>query len=214
MTVAASLTPVTIVGVTGRPLSFDPSATLETILEEFWRDGYARVTIQQLTAATGVKAPSLYATFGDKRQMFEKASARYIERLDAALERDLQAPTAREAIERLLTSAAHDFARAESPPGCLVMAEPDLANRRTLTRAAVRERLRTGHAAGEFDEDPDALGDFIDSVLAGMAARARDGASQTELINTATRAIGAFPGRRLGRSAGTRARQVARISGR
>ena len=162
------------------------------ILRAFWREGYDNVTISQLVKETGVTAPSLYAVFGDKASMFKLASARYIDRLDAALTRDLNVASAHDALENVLTAAAQGFTRAGQPAGCLVMAEPLLAERRAVTRQAIRARLQAGYDNSEINEDPDAVSDFVDTVLAGMAARARDGADQTELNNAARRALKAL----------------------
>jgi len=177
----------------GRPREFDTDAVLETILEAFWRDGFDKITIARLVQETGVAAPSLYAAFGDKQAMFNLASARYIARLDAALQRDLTAPTAREAISKVLESAAVGFTSTTQPAGCLVMAEPLLAARRTVTRLAIRDRLRAGREAGEFSADADALNEYINIVLAGMAARAREGATRTELTSVARQALQVLP---------------------
>ena len=125
--------------------------------------------------------------------MFRLASARYIDRLDATLTRDLSAASAHDALENVLTSAAQSFTNPDHPAGCLVMAEPLLAERRAVTRQAIRARLRPGHDNHEFAGDPDAISDFIDTVLAGMAARARDGADHTELDNAARHALAALP---------------------
>jgi AcrR family transcriptional regulator len=176
----------------GRPREFDTDRALETILRAFWRDGFDRITIARLVAETGVAAPSLYAAFGDKRAMFELASARYIDRLDTALRHDLDADTSRQAIANVLRSAAQNFAEASQPAGCLVMAEPALAQRRQITRDAIRDRLRQGRRDGELAEDPDEVSEYVNTVLAGMAARAREGATQESLTSVAHQTLGAI----------------------
>lgn len=160
----------------------------------FWERGYEGVTIAQLATAVGVGPPSLYAAFGDKRALFDEASGRYIEGLDAALNRDLAAPRARDAVAAVLQSAVDSFAADGTPAGCLVMAEPLLEQRRAQTRHAVLLRLQRGVGDGELTKDDvHPLADFVDTVLAGMAARARDGASRTQLDNAAQMALRAWP---------------------
>lgn len=184
----------------GRPRTFDRDAALETALRLFWERGYDGVGIAGLSAAIGVAPPSLYAAFGDKRTLFDEAAARYAERLDESLARDLAAPTAREAIERVLASSAAHFAGTDTPAGCLVMGEPLLAARRKKTRDAIRARLRQARAAGELGSDRDVaeLAAFIDTVLSGMAAQARDGATHSYLTRSALRAMQAWPQQRTG----------------
>ncbi len=174
----------------------------------FWERGYEGVTIAQLAAGIGVGPPSLYAAFGDKQALFNEASGRYIEGLDAALHRDLAAPRACDAVAAILRSAATSFAADDTPAGCLVMAEPMLAQRRAQTRHAVLVRLQRGVGEGELTEDDvHPLADFVDTVLAGMAARARDGANRTQLDNAAQIALRAWPD--PGRPHGDRATQRA-----
>ena len=43
----------------------------------FWAKGYEGASIQDLTAAMGIKPPSLYATFGDKLNLYKQAIERY-----------------------------------------------------------------------------------------------------------------------------------------
>ncbi len=49
-------------------------------MEVFWRDGFAATSLDTISAATGMNRPSLYAAFGDKRDIYVKAYERYRER--------------------------------------------------------------------------------------------------------------------------------------
>lgn len=180
--------------MTGRPRGFDREAALEQALTTFWERGYDGTTLSHLTRRMGIAAPSLYTAFGDKRALFEEAAARYGERLDLRLRSDLAAPTAREAVEALLRTAAEAFTAAGTPPGCLVMGEPLLAGRRAATRDAIAARLRRGVEHGELAGPGEAeeIAAFVDTVLAGMEARARDGATRAELDRAADRAVRAW----------------------
>lgn len=164
-------------------------------MRAFWERGYDGVSVGRLCAEAGIAAPSLYAAFGDKDALFEQACALYSTRLDEDLERDLSAPTAREAIERLLRSSAEHFTAPGTPPGCLVMGEPRLTERRERTRSMIRTRLRRAAEAGEFASaaEADALATFVDTVVTGMAAQARDGATHAQLLDAARCATRALP---------------------
>jgi AcrR family transcriptional regulator len=177
-----------------RPRSFDREIALDTATRAFWERGFDGVSIAELSAAIGVGAPSLYAAFGDKRSFFDEAAAHYARGLDAALQRDLSAPTAREAVERLLASSVEHFTGSGQPPGCLVMSEPLLAERRAATRAALRARLVRARDEHELDDEQvEEVAAFADTVLAGLAARARDGGGRDELARAARRAMAAWP---------------------
>ena len=164
-------------------------------MHAFWERGYDRVSVAQVCAEAGIAAPSLYAAFGDKNALFEQACALYVEHLDEDLERDLSSPVARKAMERLLWSSAEHFTAPGQPSGCLVMGEPRLAERRDKTRGMIRARLRRAAAEGELASvaEADRIAAFIDVVLTGMAAQARDGADRTRLLDAARHAARAWP---------------------
>lgn len=60
-----------------RRREFDKEIALDHAMEIFWEKGYAATSISDLTMAMGIQRPSLYATFGDKEQLFEAALRKY-----------------------------------------------------------------------------------------------------------------------------------------
>lgn len=58
---------------------FDVDATVETIVELFWRNGMAATGIRDIVSATGLNRSSLYATFGNKQSVYARALQRYID---------------------------------------------------------------------------------------------------------------------------------------
>src|ERR1700749_1175927 len=64
----------------GRPRQYDPERALANAAEVFWKHGYAATSLDDLVAATGMNRPSLYAAFGDKRDLYLKTLKRYQER--------------------------------------------------------------------------------------------------------------------------------------
>ena len=56
---------------------FDPDAALDKAMRAFWARGYEATSIQDLVHCMGINRGSLYATFGDKRQLFIRALHRY-----------------------------------------------------------------------------------------------------------------------------------------
>ncbi|MEO1019429.1 MAG: TetR/AcrR family transcriptional regulator [Pseudomonadota bacterium] len=61
----------------GRPRKFDEDKVLDQIVELFWQDGYEATGLNSITSKTGLVKASLYAAFGNKREMYLKALARY-----------------------------------------------------------------------------------------------------------------------------------------
>lgn len=67
-----------------RSRSYDEDDVLTRAMHAFRRAGYARISIPQLEAATGLSSGSIYNSFGDKRGIFLAAFEHY---LHAVLER-------------------------------------------------------------------------------------------------------------------------------
>lgn len=57
--------------------SFDIDQTLTRAMRAFWSHGYGATSMQDLVEATGVNRASLYATYGDKRELFLTALKKY-----------------------------------------------------------------------------------------------------------------------------------------
>lgn len=56
---------------------FDIEQTLDRAMEAFWARGFEATSMQDLVEATGVNRASLYATYGDKRDLFLAALRKY-----------------------------------------------------------------------------------------------------------------------------------------
>ncbi|MCV2403615.1 TetR/AcrR family transcriptional regulator [Marinomonas sp. C2222] len=54
----------------GRPISFDRNKVLIAAMRVFWAKGYDGASMKDLTKAMGINGPSLYAEFGDKRELY------------------------------------------------------------------------------------------------------------------------------------------------
>ncbi len=57
----------------GRPRNFDLNEALLAAMNTFWAKGYDGTSMKDLTKAMGISGPSLYAAFGDKRELYLKA---------------------------------------------------------------------------------------------------------------------------------------------
>src|SRR6202790_2682892 len=72
-----------------RPRSFAPNEALDLARDVFWRKGFQGTSLDDITAATGLAKPSLYAAFGDKDALFLKILDRYHASIVADAERIL-----------------------------------------------------------------------------------------------------------------------------
>jgi AcrR family transcriptional regulator len=197
----------TLARKTGRPLSFDREAVLGQAMLTFWRSGYETTSIADLTTAMGLTAPSLYAAFGNKQQLFIEAMRRYAGD-PAALEQTMQrAPTARQAVADMLRGAAVLYTGDSTPPGCLLASaaatgSPEAATVRTAIaterhriREIIRRRVMADVDAGQLPPDtvPDVLADLAIAVTQGMSVLARDGAPRKTLLAVAEAALQGWP---------------------
>ncbi|MFM9862217.1 MAG: TetR/AcrR family transcriptional regulator [Micropepsaceae bacterium] len=61
----------------GRLREFDEDAVLTGAMEAFRRHGFGGVSVRDLEQATGLKAGSIYNSYGDKTGLFDAAMAHY-----------------------------------------------------------------------------------------------------------------------------------------
>jgi len=60
-----------------RTREFDEEKVLEAAMQIFWEKGYEATSLSDLTSRMGIQRPSIYSTFGDKKELFEAALRRY-----------------------------------------------------------------------------------------------------------------------------------------
>src|SRR5690349_17005449 len=90
----------------GRPRAYDPEQALARAAARFWQAGYAGTSLDDLSEATGMNRPSLYAAFGDKRDLYLKTLAYYRDE-SRVIGRDAQAgdPPLRVFLKRIYDGA-------------------------------------------------------------------------------------------------------------
>jgi len=190
----------------GRPRSFDRATALEKAILAFWEHGYEATSVSDLTRVMGIGAPSLYAAFGDKQQLFAEVVHEYGTRYGSFGDRALaEEPTARAAVARMLREAAVEYTAPGRPHGCLVIhaatncttpeVEESLRERRNANIAAFESRIRADIAAGELPAgiNAAALARHTGAIVQGMSQQARDGASREELAALAEIAMVIWP---------------------
>jgi AcrR family transcriptional regulator len=196
---------VTAVAGVGRPRAFDPDVVLDAAIDVFWRRGYEGASLSELTAAMGIKPPSLYATFGDKARLFQSALRRYVDRNMGYVTDALAQPTAFAVAAAFLTGNVIAVTTPGRPAGCLsvqaaVATEGSaqlahLSENRAQIQGLFADRFRRAINEGDLreDEDPDELAAFLITVSSGFAIRAADGVTRESLLAMARRALSGFP---------------------
>ena len=191
----------------GRPRSFEVEVALDRALEVFWRQGYEGTALSDLTAAMGINRPSLYAAFGSKEKLFSRVLDRYLAGPGAFAALALDAPTAREVVERLAYGAVDLTTGPHTPRGCLNVntaqgcgPEAEPARRDALARHRSSEAAlcrRPDRAKREGDLPPDAstadLARFVTTLTDGIAVQAASGASRAELRRVVATALRGWP---------------------
>ena len=105
-----------------RPREFDVDAVLDRATDLFWARGYEATSVQELVDTLGVNRASLYATFGDKAQLFEAVLRRYGERVNGALLETLGPPAAgAEAVRAWFKVLIEKATQPGGPRGCLML---------------------------------------------------------------------------------------------
>jgi AcrR family transcriptional regulator len=197
----------------GRPRAFDRDKALAAAIEIFWRKGFEGTSISDLTEAMGINPPSLYAAFGDKEKLFLEAAEAYGSKRGSECPY-CDEPTARGAVEKLLTYMARELSANDQPRGCMMMMaaatsanasarlQRMLAEKRAANGEHLRARIKQGIADGDVPAGTDAgaLADFYVTIMAGLSMQARDGASRKSLLATVERAMTVFPARAKRRS--------------
>jgi TetR/AcrR family transcriptional regulator, transcriptional repressor for nem operon len=154
-----------------RPRSFDENAVLEAARDLFWERGYQATSLDDVTRATGVNKPSLYAAFGDKSALFARVLARYHTAILGLNKAMLDQPgTARAAVRTWLTGFLPHCSGMSGARGCLSVntsleasvLSPDIAAMVAGFQADLethlRDTLKRGMDSGELPESLDAAG--------------------------------------------------------
>ncbi len=188
----------------GRPRAFNRDEALACAMQVFWKKGYEGASLADLTDAMAINAPSLYAAFGSKAELFKQAVEVYQANVGVQIWEALpQAATAREGFTNFLKETALAYSQVDQPHGCLIVlgalhGEQGSESVCTLLReqrlanvTKLRERLEQGVRDGELPTTVDCqqVAEFYATVQHGMSITARDGASLEALMNTANAAM-------------------------
>lgn len=191
----------------GRHREFDIDQALDAAMGVFWCKGYEGASYADLTKATGVERPALYAAFGNKEALFRRALERYSERYATHFPEALKQPTAREVAAGILAGAVELNTRYSDRSGCFAIngalaasddAEPArqaLIEARATAEGLLRERLERAKTEGDLppSADPAVLAAYIMAVTHGMAVQAKAGFTREKLTAIAEQALSGWP---------------------
>jgi TetR/AcrR family transcriptional regulator, copper-responsive repressor len=199
----------------GRPRAYEPDVALARAMDVFWRDGFAATSLDTISAATGMNRPSLYAAFGDKRDIYVKAYERYRERARERMAEIFTSDLPVGAMLRNVYAIAIDMyvSGEDGPRGCFTVMT---ATSEAVFDPAIRELAVTGltemdrafarlfkaaQAKGELPAaaDPAMLAQLASATIHTLAVRARVRTPRKELDAIADAATALICGSNTGK---------------
>ncbi len=191
----------------GRPRTFDKEAALEKALKLFWQYGYDGTSMAMLAGALGINAPSIYAAFGNKEQLFMQAVDRYGMQNGGMYHDSFAKETAYNVVYSILKGEVDLVTRKDCPDGCLVVqgaliTSPESENirqymskLRAMPEQWIRERLEQAQTAGDLDTDADpaSLACLIMTLNCGIAVQAKSGVSRKKLMQIVDTFMAGWP---------------------
>jgi AcrR family transcriptional regulator len=172
-----------------------------------WRRGYAGASLSELTAAMGITRPSLYAAFGNKEELFNKALDIYLGGPANGSSEALKETTARAVLEHLLNRLVALLSDPHHPAGCLLVkgglssakADDSIRNemikRRLAGEHALRERFERAKAEGDLpaNSDPAGIAFYVTTITQGMTVQAVNGTDENELRRLVEMVLQSWP---------------------
>lgn len=105
-----------------RVKQFDEELVLKKAVSLFWQKGFNATSVQDLVDHLGINRASLYDTFGDKNQLFDKAFQSYRAQTLHNLTQFFAAQQSiKKGFESLLTRAVDDLLKDPTSKGCFVV---------------------------------------------------------------------------------------------
>ncbi|OPH58392.1 transcriptional regulator [Paenibacillus ferrarius] len=103
----------------GRTREFDEEKVLDAAMQLFWEKGYEATSLSDLTSRMGIQKPSIYAAFGDKKELFEAALRKYMMSRASQVRTRLQKnPSVKDAFRAFFESVVADEYTENRSRGC------------------------------------------------------------------------------------------------
>lgn len=161
---------------------FDPEKVTESAMDVFWRKGFAATSIQDLVEETGLSRSSLYNTFKNKEELYQKALHHYQIKTKANIELLSSLGSVKDLISQLLFQVIEDEVKDSQHRGCLIanasleLAGQDEKVAKTVSynferlKKALESLIMRGQKNGEIsiDHSPLALAIFFVNTIQGI----------------------------------------------
>lgn len=192
----------------GRPRGFDRAAALHAAMLVFWKHGFDATSYTDLTHATGMSKPTLYATFGDKVNLFREAVLAYSQLTVKAYEAALDRFTVREVVEASLRLARGLDPVTGEPIVCFLVQgaltgsadtqslRDELTDMRRQATLKLQQRLERAQREGDLPANVSAavLSQYLTAVTVGLSVQAASGTPPEQLNQVVAMFMNQWPG--------------------
>jgi TetR/AcrR family transcriptional repressor of nem operon len=194
----------------GRPIEYDQSKVLDSVVKLFWAQGYEATSMKNICEITGLQPGSVYAAFGSKRALFLASIDAYFEQSFDNLKAILAGEgTPLERVRELFMYIVGDTCRKDSH-GCLLVnalletTADDAELRKRITAMfrrlefAIQEVLVEAAECGELvaGKDPTIQARLLINNIFGLRVYAKlqpDGLAMREMVGDLLSALKSHP---------------------
>lgn len=178
-----------------RPREFDKTEVLSKAMDYFWKYGYEGASMQELVNHVGIKAQSLYNTYGSKRDLYFTALKHYVNQ--STVVHTLEHTTSgKEAITQVFRELLEYLAGSDRTRGCFLnntcveLAPHDseiadfIEKERIRLERAYYHALTRAKEQGEINErykDLMALARYLNNAQGGLMVTAKTVTDMTVL---------------------------------
>ena len=184
----------------GRKKEFDKQEALIEATKIFWKKGYLGASLTDLIQAMGINKPSLYATFGNKEQLFIQVTDYYLAQFATPSEVHLldSKLSQKQGLKAYIMARVKNQCRSDMPRGCFIAlcaSESEGGNLPGSAKSRIDNILEDAYSNllsffKQYDVAPKNKTDSVSieaktlsvfTLLQGTAAMARLGKSPEEL---------------------------------
>ncbi|MBJ8097921.1 TetR/AcrR family transcriptional regulator [Bacillus cereus group sp. N11] len=181
-----------------RTREFDEDQVLDAAMQLFWEKGYEATSLSDLTSRMGIQRPSIYSTFGDKKELFEAALRRYTMSRASDIRNKLQSHSSvKESFSIFFANVVNEEYAGDLSKGCfcintMVELAPHDERFEILTRehqmylaVIFQETIERGIQSGELEVNTDAksLAQALIVALIGLTVMMKSRPQRTFVDN-------------------------------
>ncbi|MGR9594640.1 TetR/AcrR family transcriptional regulator [Bacillus thuringiensis] len=181
-----------------RTREFDENQVLDAAMQLFWEKGYEATSLSDLTSRMGIQRPSIYSTFGDKKELFEAALRRYTMSRASDIRNKLQSHSSvKESFSIFFADVVNEEYAGDLSKGCfcintMVELAPHDERFEILTRehqmylaVIFQETIERGIQSGEleFNTDAKSLAQALIVALIGLTVMMKSRPQRTFVDN-------------------------------